>query len=881
MNLREFCQLSRFPTAVITTYNIDPLFFERVVLNDLVAGGATRISVLADAEQSLAAVEAARGQLVTLGRRYRLIPVHMRGAFHPKVSIRLGPNGALVACGSTNLTRAGWLGCRKGQNGGGNREATMVWRVGPSTPAAPALKRFTDGLVRAVDSVADRDELRQLFADSWLDQTPAGADEEAWTWVLAGHDATLASTLEARWRGRRFDRLRVVAGSTDRAAAMVRWAAKTFGVTEAVLEMDLAACSLDPDQLRNLSVRLRIVPYDGRPRTHMKVAVFDGPDGCAAVLGSANCSAAAWLRPARDGGNIEAVVVVDRCAASDFAGLFRDTGVEPLDWDKAGLVAPSAEPEDTVKPAIEFRLRRLELHRLAGEIVAFIEPGPPPGARVDVIVQTSRVPLSPAGPPFIYRGPQPDLDYSAETPFGFIEWQVDGRKEISNAVWIDDVDRLNQQAATYHHYGVIGRLASGWKTDDHHRLLEDLHALSQALLGDPREFPDGVRAPAQRKTAAAGSPPAPVTPADIIRALDDGTAANAQSVGAGYASMASLTGIMRLLFAESGTGGPEVPNDDPTAAEHQLSAEERDADHAAGDDVAASDTSDVNGLQDDPPTPPPDAYRVKLLVQLERFVDRLSDAAFAASCTARQLQQAAAYPLAAARFAERGAWLDADGRRQAGDLVRRTCEILLFGRQTTDPKAKAVQQRPPLLDEVRKRYAEEGRTDAFDTIIGDGTLWLSLTVGLAVLSGDTATAFGRNLVLRDVARNAVLLRSAAPEHLVPLAQRLKRDGIDIGVSRIKELAEWFDLLDEYLSQNFEAWKAKNAGAARVGDWLWNPTPGYAQIVELQLESGKARVHIRKKAETRPNVLLSFYINLRIVAEGDEMLRSLIAECTSA
>ena len=38
MNLRDFCRLPDFPTAVLTTYNIDPLFFERVVLyGDLAA----------------------------------------------------------------------------------------------------------------------------------------------------------------------------------------------------------------------------------------------------------------------------------------------------------------------------------------------------------------------------------------------------------------------------------------------------------------------------------------------------------------------------------------------------------------------------------------------------------------------------------------------------------------------------------------------------------------------------------------------------------------------------------------------------------------------------------------------------------------------------
>ena len=83
--------------AILTTYNIDPLFFERVVLYDLAAGGTTRIFVLADSAQAMPLIANARGQLMALGRRYRLIPVQMKGAFHPKVCVRIGSNQAVVA----------------------------------------------------------------------------------------------------------------------------------------------------------------------------------------------------------------------------------------------------------------------------------------------------------------------------------------------------------------------------------------------------------------------------------------------------------------------------------------------------------------------------------------------------------------------------------------------------------------------------------------------------------------------------------------------------------------------------------------------------------------------------------------------------------------
>ncbi|MBL8999805.1 MAG: hypothetical protein JNK25_01560 [Phycisphaerae bacterium] len=48
MNLRELCQAPGFDTAILTSFNFDPLFFERIVLRDLLASGCRQILVFAD-----------------------------------------------------------------------------------------------------------------------------------------------------------------------------------------------------------------------------------------------------------------------------------------------------------------------------------------------------------------------------------------------------------------------------------------------------------------------------------------------------------------------------------------------------------------------------------------------------------------------------------------------------------------------------------------------------------------------------------------------------------------------------------------------------------------------------------------------------------------
>jgi len=108
MNPRAFCREVGYESAICLTYSFDPIFFERVVLHDLWAGGSSYIAVIADQEQTRQSVQKAAGQLSHLGRRYQLMTMRGIGAQHAKLLLRVGRDGALVWLGSNNLTSAAW-----------------------------------------------------------------------------------------------------------------------------------------------------------------------------------------------------------------------------------------------------------------------------------------------------------------------------------------------------------------------------------------------------------------------------------------------------------------------------------------------------------------------------------------------------------------------------------------------------------------------------------------------------------------------------------------------------------------------------------------------------------------------------------------------------
>jgi hypothetical protein len=568
MNLRDFCRLPGFSTAVLTTYNIDPLFFERVVLYDLAAGGATRIYVLADAEQAIPLITRVSGQLVALGRRYRLIPVRMKGSFHPKICVRIGRDQAIVASGSHNLTRSGWLGRSAEGTGGGNRESTLAWRVTPGTAGAAELYANLDELNRIVESSSDRDDLGSHLKSTWLDGSQTAVAPSDPVWGIFGIERSLASVVEQRWKGRNFERIRVIAGSTDRQAAMIRWAWKTFGISEAVVDIDQAFCSFDPAELADLPLKLRLRAYDGQPRTHLKAALFESSRGNAAVIGSANCSGSAWLRTAAEGGNIESVVIYDHCDLSKFAHLFRLDQGEPSKWQDVPLVSQQKEKTNNIQ---HLRLRQLQLRRSTGELTATLDPPPPEGTDVFAVVQSSRVPMHATGAPSTWCGPQPDILDTPETLFGHVELDVAGTIETTNTTWLDDLDHLDEAAGRRLPFDAVGKLSSTMPSAGYKRLLEDLHLLSETLLCRPAEFPDyAVGKPKKEKGTEPVIPPTALTAADVLRSLSDISSRPSASQSSGQIGNFSLIGIMRILFGAETQSG-EI---DPTAAEHRKSVQQ-------------------------------------------------------------------------------------------------------------------------------------------------------------------------------------------------------------------------------------------------------------------------------------------------------------------
>ncbi len=107
-----------YGASLITTFNAYLPFYEDVVLRKLVAAGVRHNVLLMDAGQCAESLNNYPPRFA--GRHYSLVPMHSKGAFHPKVILLVGKKKGVLLIGSHNMTLAGF---------GFNREITNLIRL--------------------------------------------------------------------------------------------------------------------------------------------------------------------------------------------------------------------------------------------------------------------------------------------------------------------------------------------------------------------------------------------------------------------------------------------------------------------------------------------------------------------------------------------------------------------------------------------------------------------------------------------------------------------------------------------------------------------------------------------------------------------------------
>lgn len=127
---------------IVLTHNIDFIFIQTVVLKTLNKMGSPSLTIFADAQCVQESYENQKQVIFGLGKRYRVVPVHLDrhyDRFHPKAVLLSGKEKASLYIGSGNLTFGGW------------RQNAEIWNhydsLEDGTSVFSAFKDYLDGIL--------------------------------------------------------------------------------------------------------------------------------------------------------------------------------------------------------------------------------------------------------------------------------------------------------------------------------------------------------------------------------------------------------------------------------------------------------------------------------------------------------------------------------------------------------------------------------------------------------------------------------------------------------------------------------------------------------------------------------------------------------------
>jgi len=330
-----------FQASVITTYCCYFPFYEEVVLRRLLDKGCTNNILLVDAARCAEAFTSEETRPRRAGRDYTLLPIHIRGAFHPKLILLIGKSKGSLFVGSHNMTLAGF---------GLSDEITNEFRTTGSAPRQGAeeiraaldyLEFFIPKALTDVGRVFDA--VRRNTP--WLQGPVAVPSNDRLLMATTGRDQALWERLLPLIPKR--PSLTFICGPFfDKQLGFLQRLIEDVKPRKLVVGIDPESVEIDSAAVRKFRgaqfVNIAGLPHVPNRREsaarylHAKILWFRGSDGELVVTGSANPSAPAFL--SKDGErNAEAIVVDRRAGIAKVLGLdilAAGPSVGAQDWDR-------------------------------------------------------------------------------------------------------------------------------------------------------------------------------------------------------------------------------------------------------------------------------------------------------------------------------------------------------------------------------------------------------------------------------------------------------------------------------------------------------------------------------------------------------------------
>jgi hypothetical protein len=846
LNPRLFCKENGYFKAILLTYNFDPLFFERVILKDLWAGETGDILVIADASQIALSIPRWRGQLRYLGRRYQLISANTLGTFHPKMILRFGHETARLWIGSGNITFGGW---------GGNQELAsdltienwqendfflvLLKKIGLFIP-----ERFL------YDNFADI--LNQLQADVSGDlKVELGS-----TILMSYENKSLSTQLLERWKSRRFDKVQLLTGSTDENGAFLLWLHENFGVKNTTIIVDQNHVSFSPQKLQSLPLKIVIKYLKGAAPIHAKFYWLEGKGDAAAIMGSANCSAAAWLLEPNFTGNIESIIVYDNPDKTGFAPILEKFSADNL--IDANLSLTTKPPKKEKEP---IQIGTPEVNWEESQDVILISF---PWSKIEIVkvtIKTEDVTLDllPKNDSRLqWEGNAIGLFSKTTTIFVDIVIKSNDQSSIIITAWVNELSELKQASGGRKITETLIALSQTQKFSEHNKILAEVQRISYMLLSDTKSFPDPIRITGKSNETDNDERQAKlINSEEFIRTIEENPLPERiKSLVHSYGGNLSLHSVLKAFF---GAKKDFIEDEEVDEDEENL-----DTDKNTIPNESKKSKKDYS--------PPNNQSRKQLYKTINSFIGQLNERSFSQQCTATQMLHAITFPLAVVTLGKAGGWIDNEA---AVDWTRKVFDIVFTRKQSllTDRG---------LLSVVKARYDEIGEESEFLKIVGDGTLWVVLLSSLETIKWTMGNgSFQKALALRSVFLAKDLIASSNTGRISQLLALLDEEKISSILNEAMNAVKRLHELEAELDDRFYELMALQSNSRPVceqGDLLWIKN-GWAEVCEPAMWGDNTKVYHHLLAEEKL-VKTSRFINVTDCAKTNNLIGELLHQLQS-
>lgn len=369
-----------FHSSILSTFSVDPAFYDASLQLRLRGLGCQNNMLLADAAMLEQSLEAIPDAFTNAGRKYLVVPVEATSCFHPKLALRYGKAKARLIVGSANVTSAGWAG---------NLElvSTLSWQARDKHKDSDIHRtlfikahQWLSALIAPADDGKANYKLELLRSQSpWIDDAVLEGDfaftlSDGSLINLLLSAPTDAIGLADRMLGlidEPIERLTIISPYWDEQLGALKHLSAAVGNPD--LRVFIAQNALNPSRsstfpveaIGKLPLKFHPVGPEGASNArflHAKMFLFQGTGHDFLFIGSANCTTAALGVPGKTGVNYECLLFrkLPRGAVKKLLNLSYRSRIAIIDIATPPEKADAArDPTTFTAGTVEHRGRRL------------------------------------------------------------------------------------------------------------------------------------------------------------------------------------------------------------------------------------------------------------------------------------------------------------------------------------------------------------------------------------------------------------------------------------------------------------------------------------------------------------------------------------------